>query len=172
LQLEALLHGQRIWVSNLANASSLMYNSLLAFSSHFGKEDKAVNWCGFYIHEKFFPGGSSNIENTKLLLGPFGGKPACQYINITPGKARGVCAEAYLKRETVIVDDVNNHPGHIACDGDTQSEIVCPLVLRQNGSEAVVGVLDLDCLSLGGFDEDDKVGLEKIARLIAQGCDW
>lgn len=163
-----------------------MYNSLLAFSSHFGKEDKAVNWCGtcaafettmaypvgFYIHEKFFPGSSSNIENTKLLLGPFGGKPACQYISITPGKARGVCAEAYLKRETVIVDDVNNHPGHIACDGDTQSEIVCPLVLRQNGSEAVVGVLDLDCLSLGGFDEDDKAGLEKIARLIAQGCDW
>jgi len=174
-QLEALINGERNWVSNLANASSLMYNSLLAFPAHFGPADNAVNWCGFYILEQFFPypcGIPPVHENAKLLLGPFGGKPACQYINIKPGKARGVCADAYLQRQTLIVPDVNSYPGHIACDGDTNSEIVIPLVLQKDGTEITLGVLDLDCLALNGFNEEDKTGLEKITELMVKGCDW
>lgn len=103
-----------------------------------------------------------------LLLGPFCGKPACQFINVSPGKARGVCADAFLQEKTLVVPDVNAYPGHIACDGETKSEIVIPLLVGGNR----IGVLDLDCLELGGFDETDRVGLEKIARLVVNSCDW
>lgn len=114
-------------------------------------------------------------SSNKLLLGPFCGKPACQFINITPGKARGVCADAFLERKTALVPDVDQYPGHIACDGDTKSEIVCPLILKSNiGEEKAMplGVLDLDCLIVGGFDEDDRKGLERIAELVVESCDW
>ena len=107
-----------------------------------------------------------------LLLGPFCGKPACQMINTTPGKARGVCADAYMQRQTVLVPDVDAYPGHIACDGETKSEVVCPLLVRIGDTDVAVGVLDLDCLALNGFTEEDKAGLSKIARLVANACDW
>jgi L-methionine (R)-S-oxide reductase len=67
---------------------------------------------------------------------------------------------------------VDEYPGHIACDGDTKSEIVCPLILRNGNDAVVLGVLDLDCLALCGFDEQDKLGLEAIADLIVKSCDW
>lgn len=88
--------------------------------------------------------------------------------------ARGVCADAFIHGKTVLVRDVNTYPGHIACDGSTNSEIVCPLIYQGQESDErfVVGVLDLDCLALSGFDEDDQVGLEKIAELIVRSCDW
>lgn len=133
---------------------------------------------GFYIDAPFFPvprGSSSDkvpARDHQLLLGPFCGKPACQLINVAPGKARGVCADAYVQRKTKLVPDVDAYPGHIACDGETKSEIVCPLVLREDGAETVVGVLDLDCLALSGFDEQDQVGLERIAELVVEACDW
>ena len=111
---------------------------------------------------------ASQSEENKLLLGPFCGKPACQFINAAPGRGRGVCADAYMQRKTVLVPDVNQYPGHIACDGETKSEIVCPLLLEGH----CVGVLDLDCLAINGFDEDDRLGLEKITRLIIDSCDW
>ncbi|KAH8107770.1 GAF domain-like protein [Cristinia sonorae] len=181
-QLSALLDGQRNWVVNLANASSLVYSSLLAFSPHFGDGDRAVNWCGFYIDSKFYPAprlttaaGGADVPSPShvLLLGPFCGKPACQLINVAPERARGVCAGAFVQQKTQLVPDVEAYPGHIACDGETKSEIVCPLVIRQDGKEdVVVGVFDLDCLALGGFNEDDKAGVEKIADLVAQACDW
>ncbi|TFK44292.1 GAF domain-like protein [Crucibulum laeve] len=177
-QLEGLLDGQRSWVTNLANASSLIYNSLLAFPIHFGNENKAVNWCGFYIDSHLFPSPRISKVNTdahdsnRLLLGPFCGKPACQFIYIAPGKARGVCADAFIKRQTLVVPEVDLYPGHIACDGETKSEIVCPLILDVKGSVQALGVLDLDCLASNGFDEDDKVGLEKIAALVVKACDW
>ncbi|KAF9462459.1 GAF domain nucleotide-binding protein [Collybia nuda] len=180
-QLGYLLDGQRNWVTNLANSSSLIYNSLLAFPIYFGADNsKAVNWSGFYVDSQLFPFPRGTITpepdavNTKrLLLGPFCGKPACQFINIDPKSARGVCADAFLQRKTLVVPDVNSYPGHIACDGETKSEIVCPLLLPQgDGSQLPVGVLDLDCLAPAAFDEQDKLGLERISRLIVSACDW
>ncbi|THU96743.1 GAF domain-like protein [Dendrothele bispora CBS 962.96] len=168
-QLALLLEGQKNWVTNLANASSLVYNALSAFPSHFGSDDKAVNWCGFYLDSRLFPRSSDhNTEANRLLLGPFCGKPACQFINVTPGKSRGVVADGFLQAKTLLVPDVDSYPGHIACDGETKSEIVCPLFL---GSKPI-GILDLDCLALGGFDQEDKEGLEKIAALVVSSCEW
>ena len=112
-------------------------------------------------------------QKNQLFLGPFCGKPACQYIDTTPGKARGICAAAFLQRQTVVVRDVTTYPGHIACDGETKSEIVCPLVMRGgDGIKFAIGVLDLDCLAEAGFGEEDRVGLERIAQLIVNACDW
>lgn len=130
---------------------------------------------GFYLvsHLFPFPRGATvpDSESNRLLLGPFCGKPACQFIITSPG--RGVCADAYLRGETVLVEEVDKYPGHIACDGDTKSEIVCPLLcIRDDGSREVVGVLDLDCLAVGGFDADDQVGLENICKSVVSACDW
>ena len=131
---------------------------------------------GFYIDSNLFPSSRSidrvSTHSSRLLLGPFCGKPACQFINTAPGKARGVCADAFLQRQTLVVPEVDKYPGHIACDGETKSEIVCPLVSRVGGDEIVLGVLDLDCLALAGFDQEDKFGLEKIVALIVAACDW
>ncbi|KAF8835345.1 GAF domain-like protein [Paxillus ammoniavirescens] len=209
-QLEHLLAGQRNWVTNLANASSLIYNSLGAFPLRFahGTSDlsplsletdtgtaiqtkyRALNadsrcllFIGFYLVSSLFPTprfteGTSSDERTiprdenKLLLGPFCGKPACQFINVAPERARGVCADAFVRRQTILVQNVHDYPGHIACDGGTKSEIVCPLILRVGSDQIVVGVLDLDCLALSGFDEEDKIGLESIADLIVKSCNW
>lgn len=110
-----------------------------------------------------------------MLLGPFCGKPACQFINTSPGRARGVCAGAFLDCETKLVVDVDAYPGHIACDGDTKSEIVCPLIVKHEdlaGGQLTIGVMDLDCLVIGGFDEEDKIGLERISELVVRSCDW
>ncbi|KZT10898.1 GAF domain-like protein [Laetiporus sulphureus 93-53] len=180
-QVQLLLDGQRDWITNLANASSLIYNSLLAYDAHFGSGPRAVNWCGFYIISQLFPSPqitrsrsdeSRLVNSNRLLLGPFCGKPACQFINTTPGKARGVCADAFLKKSAVLVRDVGTYPGHIACDGETKSEVVCPLIVDVSGEQTVVGVLDLDCLAPGGFSEEDEHGLTRIARLVANACDW
>ena len=70
------------------------------------------------------------------------------------------------------MEDVDAYPGHIACDGDTKSEIVCPLLLVTPGGTRVIGVLDLDCLAIGGFVEEDKIGLERIAQLVTERSDW
>jgi len=136
---------------------------------------------GFYIASRLFPSprlrgtmdlASGTLGSDRLLLGPFCGKPACQFINITPVKARGVCADAFLQRKTLMVPDVDLYPGHIACDGETKSEIVCPLILLHGEEETVVGVLDLDCVATAGFDEEDQMGIQNIAELIVGACDW
>ncbi|KZT71710.1 GAF domain-like protein [Daedalea quercina L-15889] len=200
-QLSYLMDGQRNWVTNLANASSLIYNSLLAYEPHFGSGARTVNWCGawlrarrrlppdtpprficFYVMSSLFPAPQIFQAQTaankghevpdRLVLGPFCGKPACQFIDTAPGKARGVCADAYTARKAVLVEDVDAYPGHIACDGETKSEVVCPLVLRTDSGETALGVLDLDCLALGGFTSEDQQGLERIAQLVTTSCDW
>jgi L-methionine (R)-S-oxide reductase len=102
----------------------------------------------------------------QLLLGPFSGKPACQFIRAQQGK--GVCADAFVTQKTVIVGDVEAYPGHIACDGETRSEIVLPIVVDGHA----IGVLDLDCLARGGFSEEDRAGLESIVKIIVDSCDW
>ena len=132
---------------------------------------------GFYVHSQYFPVPrlqSNDIKSAKehLLLGPFCGKPACQFINVEKGKGRGVCADAFVQRQIVVVPNVDIYPGHIACDGETKSEIVCPLILEKDGATHVLGVLDLDCLAVGGFDDDDRAGLERIGSLVVGACDW
>ncbi|KAL5523510.1 hypothetical protein ACEPAG_7683 [Sanghuangporus baumii] len=175
-QLEGLLSGQRTWVSNCANTASLVHHSLLAFPSHFGSGERVINWCGFYIDSSLFPWASLSPnrvvdrteDQSKLLLGPFSGKPACQFIDTSPSKVRGVCADAFMQKKTILVPEVDLYPGHIACDAETKSEIVCPLLLEGRS----IGVLDLDCLTVNGFDEDDRVALERIASLVVKSCDW
>ncbi|ODV87051.1 hypothetical protein CANARDRAFT_5610 [[Candida] arabinofermentans NRRL YB-2248] len=148
---EALTIDQTNWVCNLANCSSLLWYSYLDGLS------VPVNWCGFYLVDE--------KDTSQLILGPFMGKVACQTIKI----GKGVCGVAADKLQTQVVPDVELYPGHIACDGETKSEIVVPLV-DSNGK--VKGVLDIDCLAHEGFDEFDKEMLEKLAKMIVKSCDW
>ncbi|KAK6369293.1 hypothetical protein LTS17_009633 [Exophiala oligosperma] len=157
--LGSLLEGQRNWVANTANAASLLwhlYHSLPAPSS-------SVNWSGFYVLDPTDP-------EKQLILGPFMGKVACQTIRI----GKGVCGAAAQGRgRTVLVKDVEEFPGHIACDGDSRSEIVVPVRDGGGGGDGkVVGVIDIDCTEVDGFDIQDQIGLENIAELLGKSCDW
>ncbi len=134
-QLASLLSGETDAIANAANTSALLFQLV-----------PDLNWAGFY----FMNGG-------ELVLGPFQGKPACVRIPI----GSGVCGTAAARLQSVLVDDVHAFPGHIACDGDSRSELVVPLV--RNG--AVVGVIDLDSPRLSRFDEADRDGIERVARL-------
>ncbi|EEY14414.1 yebR [Verticillium alfalfae VaMs.102] len=98
-------------------------------------------------------------------FGPFQGKVACQTIRF----GRGVCGTAAATAATQLVRDVEAFPGHIACDGDSKSEIVVPIVAKGG---KVVAIIDIDCTVLDGFDEVDQHWLEKLAALLAEGCDW
>ena len=138
-ELSAMIDGIPYKTANLANASALLYNAL-----------KNINWAGFYL-----------IEDKKLILGPFQGKPAC--IEIPMGK--GVCGTAAACGQTVLVPDVHKFKGHIACDGASNSEIVIPLV---NSHGEVVGVLDIDSPLFDRFSEEDKLGLEKFAKILSK----
>ncbi len=136
--MRALLHGVPHLIADLANASALLFEEL-----------PDLNWAGFYL-----------MENGKLVLGPFQGKPAC--IEIAVG--RGVCGTAVAEDRTVRVDDVHAFPGHIACDGASNAELVIPL----HAGGRIVGVLDLDSPIFGRFTEEDRVGLESVARAIEE----
>ncbi|KNE63457.1 hypothetical protein AMAG_08582 [Allomyces macrogynus ATCC 38327] len=170
-QAAALIEGERNWVTNTANVSALVYHALrdrdLAVR---GQETVAktgtINWVGFYVKDKAAPPAKKGVAGVPLTLGPFQGKIACT--KIPPGK--GVCGAAAARAESVVVEDVHMFPGHIACDALTNSEVVVPLVLPQSGQ--VIGVFDLDCEASHGFDHDDARGLEKIARLVLDACDW
>ena len=137
-RLQSMIAGVPHEIANLANASALLWESL---------ED--INWAGFY-----------RMEDGRLVLGPFQGKPAC--IEIPVG--RGVCGTAVAGDRTQLVYDVHAFPGHIACDSASNSEIVVPL---HRGKE-VVGVLDIDSPLIGRFTERDRTGLEAFARILEQ----
>ena len=137
-ELRALISGVPHKIANLANAASLLYNSL---------ED--LNWAGFYL-----------IEDGILVLGPFMGKPAC--IEIPVG--RGVCGTAVAEKATQLVYNVHEFPGHIACDSASNSEIVVPIL--KNGE--VAAVLDIDSPSLNRFEETDRAGLEQFVRVLEE----
>ncbi|HEY4416064.1 MAG TPA: GAF domain-containing protein [Verrucomicrobiae bacterium] len=141
-RLRALLHGERDTIANLANAAALIFQSL-----------PDLNWAGFY-----------RLIGDELVLGPFHGKPACVRIRV----GKGVCGTAAAQCETVLVKNVHEFPGHIACDAASNSEIVVPLI--KNGR--LLGVLDLDSPQLARFDAADKVGLEKLAEIIVTASDW
>lgn len=138
VQVRGLLHGERDLIANAANFSALLYHSL-----------PEVNWVGFYF-----------LKDGELVVGPFQGKPACVRIAL----GRGVCGTAAVKRETIVVPDVNKFPGHIFCDGVSLSEIVVPLV---KGGE-LLGVLDIDSPKLARFNQEDRIGLEKQAAIFLQ----
>ncbi|KAJ9662842.1 hypothetical protein H2201_005923 [Coniosporium apollinis] len=151
-QARALCEGQRNWVCNLSNASSLLYHALRSLPA----PSSAVNWCGFYVLDPKTP--------DQLILGPFQGHVACQTIAF----GKGVCGTAAARQETQLVPDVEAFPGHIACDSHSKSEIVVPIV--QQGK--VKAIIDIDCADHSGFDSDDQKALEELAQLLAEACDF
>lgn len=138
VQLSGLFSGERNGLANSANLCALLYQML-----------PDVNWVGFYF-----------LQRGELVLGPFQGKVACVRIPL----GRGVCGTAAARREILVVPDVNDFPGHIACDAASRSEIVLPLV--QAGR--LLGVLDLDSPNLSRFDCEDRDGLQAAANLLLQ----
>lgn len=137
-QLRSLIHGVPHKIANLSNAAALLYHTL----DH-------LNWAGFYL-----------MEGEKLVLGPFQGKLAC--IEIPLG--RGVCGTAAAEDRTQLVPDVHQFPGHIACDCDSNSEIVIPI----HSCGRIVGVLDIDSPVAGRFTEADRAGLEEFVGILEE----
>ncbi|MFH5228295.1 GAF domain-containing protein [Antrihabitans spumae] len=137
-QAEALTAGESDRIANAANVSALLFYAL-----------PDVNWVGFYL-----------FDGCELVVGPFQGKPAC--IRIPLGT--GVCGTAAATRQTQVVPDVHAFAGHIACDADTRSEIVVPLVRAGE----LIGVLDLDSPLPNRFGDADRVGLEAIAEVFLE----
>ena len=141
-QAAELLKEETWYTAALSNLSALIMETL-----------PEVNWAGFYLAR----GGG-------LVVGPFQGKPAC--IHIAPGK--GVCGTALKEDRTVLVPDVHQFPGHIACDGASRSEIVVPV----HGDGEVKAVLDIDSPVLNRFGEEDRQGLESLVRIIEKNICW
>ena len=135
VQLLSLLKGEYDLIANAANFSALLFNSL-----------PNVNWAGFYF-----------LRGDELVLGPFQGNPAC--VRIPMGT--GVCGVAAQQLETIIVPNVHEFPGHIACDVASNSEIVVPLF----DGERLLGVLDLDSPLIGRFDDQDAEGLNELVTV-------
>ncbi len=135
-QLDALIGGVPHKIANLANASALLWQEL-----------DRLNWAGFYL-----------LEGDTLILGPFQGKPAC--IEIPIGK--GVCGTAVKEYKTLVVADVHQFPGHIACDCASNSEIVVPIY--KDGK--IIGVLDIDSPVFDRFSDTDKQGLEVFVKTL------
>lgn len=141
-QLEALMDTEPFYVPALSNASAILWEEL-----------KDINWAGFYI-----------VRDGKLILGPFQGKVACIHI----AKGKGVCGTAWQTDETLVVPDVHEFKGHIACDSASRSEIVVPI---HSGGE-VVAVLDIDSPNTDRFSEVDKKGLEEFVNVIEKRASW
>lgn len=137
-QVESLAEASRNYLPLMSNISALLFESL-----------KDINWAGFYL-----------VNNENLLLGPFQGKVAC--VNIEKGK--GVCGTALLKDETIVVDNVHEFEGHIACDSASNSEIVIPI----HHNNKVVAVLDIDSPVFNRFTNEDKIGLENLVKKLEE----
>ena len=137
-EIKALIDGVPYEIANLANVSAALWQAM-----------ENINWVGFYL-----------MNGEKLVLGPFQGKPAC--IEIPRG--RGVCGTAAQEKRTVLVEDVHQFLGHIACDSASNSEIVVPIF--KNG--AVYGVLDIDSPHFSRFTAEDQRGLEKIVKILEE----
>ena len=137
-QIAALVQGETDSVANMANCAAILFNSI-----------PRLNWAGFYL-----------LKGGQLVLGPFQGRPAC--VRIAFG--RGVVGTAAEKRTPIRVADVNQFPGHIACDTASKSEIVIPLL---SDDAHLLGVLDVDSPELDRFDAEDEAGLCVIGKIIA-----
>jgi L-methionine (R)-S-oxide reductase len=140
--LTGLLSEEPDWLANSANAAALLYQHL-----------PDINWAGFYLY-----------KSGELVLGPFQGKPAC--VRIPLGK--GVCGTAAVTREIQVVQDVEEFPGHIACDPASQSEIVIPIL--KDGR--LIGVLDIDSPIKARFDNLDAEGLSDFVDILNQNINW
>ncbi|RZK58963.1 MAG: GAF domain-containing protein [Pedobacter sp.] len=134
-QIEALLYGETDLIANLANVCAAL------------KEQFGWFWVGFYL-----------VKNDELVLGPFQGPVACTRIKM----GKGVCGTSWQNAETIIVPDVDEFPGHIACASASKSEIVLPLYKAEN----IIGVLDVDSEYLAHFDEVDGKYLNQIINLL------
>ena len=135
-QVKALTEGEPDLIANLANITAALKQVMDFF------------WVGIYL-----------VKEKELVLGPFQGPVACTRIAF----GKGVCGTAWQKGETIIVDDVEKFPGHIACSADSRSEIVVPVFKKNN----VVAVLDVDSTSLSNFDDTDAHYLNRVCELIA-----
>lgn len=135
-QLISLIEDESNLIAILSNTSALLNDHL-----------DQVNWVGFYL-----------IENNELILGPFQGHPACVHIQI----GKGVCGTAVSNNETQVVKDVHQFPGHIACDANSNSEIVIPI----HKDNEIIGVLDIDAPIKSRFNEEDRIELEKVVSII------
>lgn len=136
MQLEPLLEDAPTQISQLANTSALLNVYL-----------ENINWVGFYLYDK-----------NQLVLGPFQGLPACTRIAM----GKGVCGTSAINRKVIRVEDVHLFPGHIACDGASESEIVLPIIINNE----LFGVLDIDAPIKNRFSEDDEIGLIKVVETI------
>ena len=143
-ELNGLLAGEQDLVANAANTAALLFDAL-----------PGINWAGFYFLR------ARDGFDSELVVGPFQGKPAC--VRIPLGK--GVCGTAAATRKTLVVRDVHEFPGHIACDAASQSEIVVPLLK----GDALLGVLDIDSPLLARFDDADRRGIERLAAIFVAG---
>ncbi|HEY5102578.1 MAG TPA: GAF domain-containing protein [Steroidobacteraceae bacterium] len=134
-ELTSLLAGETDLIANAANMTALIFDAV-----------PRLNWTGIYF-----------LKNADLVVGPFQGRPACVRIAL----GTGVCGKAARQRITIVVPDVDQFPGHIACDAASRSEIVIPLIVR----DALLGVLDIDSPELARFDAADREGLERLASI-------
>jgi L-methionine (R)-S-oxide reductase len=141
-ELSSLLDTKEPIITLFANAAAFVYDTV-----------ERLNWAGFYL-----------LKGNTLYLGPFIGKAACTIIEV----GKGVCGTSVAQRVTIVVPDVNNFPGHIACDAASRSEIVMPLILA---SGRIIGVLDLDSAEVDRFSEDDRIGLELLRDVIVAKLD-
>ena len=137
-QLKSLLRPEDNLISNLSNLTAAIKDTF-----------EKVSWVGFYL-----------LDGNKLCLGPFQGKVACTTIEL----GKGVCGTSAIKRETIIVPDVNKFPGHIFCDSDSKSEIVVPIIKDNE----LIGVLDLDSHQYNSFGNTDKDFLEEICNFLSK----
>jgi len=137
-ELDALLSGETDATANTANAAAAIYHAL-----------PGLNWAGFYF-----------LRDDTLVLGPFQGRPACVRIKI----GSGVCGTSVQQRRSILVPDVEQFPGHIACDTASRSELVVPLL--RDGK--ILGVLDLDSPDLARFDAEDQTGCEMLAAVVVR----
>jgi GAF domain-containing protein len=137
-QVLSIIKDEKDLIANMANISAILFEKL-----------SNINWVGFY-----------RLIDNQLVIGPFQGKTVC--IRIAIGK--GICGTSVALKETIIVDNVHNFEGHITCDSDSKSEIVIPLF---NKTE-IIGVLDIDSPIYNRFDNEDKIGLENIAKILTE----
>ena len=148
------------FIEGESDAVTAMANTAAALREAFG-----FFWVGFYVVKPSTPSSSSALTTdaaraAHLQLGPFQGPPACSQIRY----GRGVCGTAWQRQETLVVPDVSLFPGHIACSSLSRSEIVVPVKDTQG---EVIAVLDIDSTELSGFDDNDRLGLERVISLLA-----